>query len=101
MLKTGWVLGTIPVRKQFVDSGRLDDVARDDVGAEFTCFLEKKNSKVFVAGFIGDLLKTNGCAEAGRPCKTLVGFKDTHLRTYRRLRYRHRPHRSHGPAAGR
>ena len=35
------------------------------MSAQFACFLEEKNSKVFVSGFIGDLFETNGCAEAG------------------------------------
>ena len=45
------------------------------MSAEFACFFEEQNSKVFVSGFIGDLLKANGGAEASRSCEALACFK--------------------------
>ena len=66
----------VPVREQFINGGRFDDIARDDVSAELACFFEKQNPKVFVSGFVGDLLEANGGAEASRSCEALACFKD-------------------------
>ena len=42
------------------------------MSAQLACFLEKQDSKVFVAGFVGDLFEANGGAEAGGSCETSV-----------------------------
>ena len=71
------------------------------MSAELACLFEKQNSKVFVSGFVGDLLKANGGAEASRSCEALACFKGRECqKTYHHLQCRHRPHRSPDPAAG-
>ena len=71
------------------------------MSAELACFFEKQNSKVFISGFVSDLLKANGGAEASRSCEALACFKDReYQKAYHHLQCRHRPHRSPGLAAG-
>ena len=100
MLETGRIVRIIPIREQFVNSGRFDDIARDNVSAQFARFFEEQNSKVLVPGFVGDLLKADGGAEASRSCEVLACFRyGEDQKAYRPLQCRHRPHRSPGPAA--
>ena len=101
VLETGGIIWIVPIREQLVNGGRFDDIARDDVSAELACFFEKQNSKVFISGFVGDLLKANGGAEASRACEALACYKNReYQKAYHHLQCRHRPHRSLGPAAG-
>ena len=100
VLETGGIIQIVPIREQFVNGGRFDDIARDDVSAELACFFEKQNSKVFVSGFVSDLLQANGGAEASGSCVALACFRGReYQKAYRHLQCRHRPHRSPGPAA--
>ena len=101
VLETGRIVRINPIREQFVNSGRFDDITRDNVSAQFACLFEEQNSKVFVPGFVGDLLEANGGAEASRSCEALACFKGGEdQKAYRPLQCRHRPHRSPGLAAG-
>lgn len=57
-----------PVGEQFVNCRRFDDVARDDVSADFPRFFEQKYPEIVIASFIGYLFQSDGCAEASRSC---------------------------------